>query len=125
MNPFTAALHYYRAKSAWLGDGGVPVPQLVANARASICKTCLMNQSHPIYENLAVQVANQLRRQIELKANMKLAVAGEDGLHICEVCWCVLSLLVWVDEKVIAKRMEAENARAVYPPHCWKLACRQ
>jgi len=121
MNPFSVARNYYRARSAWLGDGSEPVSQSLADQRASVCLTCPKNQPHPIYENLAALAALELRRQIEIKANMKLVVPGEDGLHVCEECWCVLKLKVWPKIQVAAMNTEITKL----PEWCWirKEAC--
>ena len=120
MNPFRAALRYARARSAWLGSGGNPVPQPLANARATVCLSCPKNQPHPLYENLAAPIAAMLRRQIELKANMKLAVPDEARLHLCEACWCVMALKVWEPlEHAVPSTPLADLQRA--NPVCWIL----
>jgi len=121
MNPLSAALRFWKLRSSWLGDGGQPVPQTVANTRASICLTCPKNQLMPLWENLTTPVANTLRKQIQLKAQMQLVVPGEDGLHSCKVCGCVNSLAVWCPDQRIRETLHELDG---YPPHCWKLACK-
>ena len=91
------------------------MPQTLADSRAAVCKTCPKNQPHPIYQNLAAPVALQLRRQIEAKAQMKLAVNGEEDLHICEACWCVLSLKVQTPIQVASKGLDLTTL----PDFCW------
>lgn len=49
----------------------------------------------PIWETITAPLANQFRKQLELKGSMKLVVPGEDGLHTCEACLCNLKLKVW------------------------------
>lgn len=115
MNPFAIALNFAEAKASWLGEGGKAVPQKLADQRTVVCLKCPKNQPHPIYENLTRPVADNLRHQIELKSRMKLKAQGEDGLHICEVCWCVLSLKVWSPIQIAA--MNAEITKL--PEWCW------
>ncbi len=69
---------------------------------------------------LTAPVANQLRQQIELKANMKLAVEGEDGLHTCGGCDCILNLKVWVPIKHIKETTPLEELNKENPK-CWIL----
>lgn len=121
MTHLQAAIHYHRLKAAWLGEGGQPVPQALANARASICLSCPKNQPHPLWEMLTAPEAARLRRTLSLKANLKLAVPGEDGLRVCDVCKCRTDLLIWCPPERIAETLDDVSE---YPPECWKLACK-
>ncbi len=123
MTPLRAAINYYNLKAAWLGDGGAPVEQSLANKRTSICLICPLNQPMPIWELLTAPAANQLRRQLSLKANMQLVVPGEDGLHTCKACLCKLDLKVWTPPEHIKATIDAETLEALHrdAPHCWIL----
>lgn len=99
-----AALRFYRLRSGWLGDGGQPVPQALANQRTATCCQCrLNNRERPVWQWLAEHASAELRQQVELKAQMKLVARDEDLLGVCDGCDCLLSLKVWVPlDRVIA-----------------------
>ncbi len=120
MNPLAAALRYYHLRSSWLGDGGQPVPLATAQQRTNICLQCPQNTNQPLWESLTQPIANQLRRQIQLKAQMQLAVQGEDGLHSCKACDCVLSLKVWAPLRRVKETTPLEKLQQ-QGPRCWIL----
>jgi hypothetical protein len=118
MNPLRAAQRFYEMRSSWLGDGGQPVPQEQANARAAVCVACPKNQPHHLYEILTVPAVVEVERQLELRDKMKLHAQDEDKLHICEACWCVLRLKVHTPLKHILGTTDM-NA---LDPRCWIIA---
>ena len=117
MNPLRAAVNFYRLKASWLGDGGSPVAPNLAQQRADVCLVCPLNEKMPIWESLAQSQANQLRKQLELKASMKLAVRGEDGLHTCKACMCLLKLKIFAPKKRILEVTKLHDLH----PDCWIL----
>ena len=118
MNLLARALSFWKLRASWLGDGGQPVPQALANARSAICLTCPKNQPNPIREALLRPAVNQL---LPMKAQMQLAVPGEDGLRVCQGCECLLVWKVWVPlPHILATTERAELSQA--NPRCWILS---
>lgn len=118
MNPLRAAVNFYKLKSSWLGDGGQPVEQQLAQRRTEVCLKCPQNQEMPIWETLAAPQATQLRKQLQLKAKMQLAVQGESGLHTCKTCLCILALKVWCPIQRVLEVTELNDLH----PNCWILS---
>lgn len=119
-----SAIQFHSLVSQWLGEGGKPVPQHQAQARADVCtgrlsgKSCPMNQPRDIEEVLSTAVALTVKRQIELKNSMKLRVEGEKLLHVCEACDCVLRLKVQTPLKFILQNTSDETFDKL-PAFCW------
>lgn len=112
-------IEFFALREAWLGAGGKPAPQEVAQSRADICLQCPHNDSSKgIYGGLKKNIASTVRRQIELRGKMKLAVDGEERLHLCGVCGCVLILLVHVPEELLVEHLKTDEH--IYPDYCWK-----
>lgn len=112
-------IEFFALREAWLGEGGKPVPRELAQSRADVCVQCpWRDDSNDIYSRLAKNVASIVRRQIELKSEMKLEVDGEDRLTICGICWCVLKLKVHVPIKFIEQVTDDETRKA-FPSYCW------
>lgn len=114
------AVEFFALREAWLGDGGKPVPRKEAQSRADICLQCPHNNSTlNVYELFASGVASQLRRTIEMKNDLKLTVEGEQHLHICDVCLCVLKLKIHVPIKLISNHIDKEILNEL-PNYCWQ-----
>lgn len=111
----TDAKRFYDLTSQWLGAGGRPVAQDVAQSRADVCLKCPMHQARPIYEVLAGVAALTVRRQIELKNALMLRVNGEKSLHVCGACNCILRLKVWSPIKFILENTDTSNL----DKNCW------
>jgi hypothetical protein len=109
------AKQFYKLWSAWLGDGGKPVDQGIARARANICFKCPMNAEKGITQLLMESAASVVHRQIEVKNGLHLHVQGEENLNLCSACFCVLSLKVWVPDKHILDNTDLEPLH----PDCW------
>lgn len=104
----------------WLGDGGIPVPVEQAEARAQICVGCPQNVQPGWWErNLKLRVAQVIRHQLELKADMSLMVPGEEALGMCRVCGCCNSLAVHVPV-VHLKNHTSKRVLEAFPDTCWK-----
>lgn len=110
--------NFLAIRSAWLGDGGQPVTPELAQARANVCLKCPKNKKMGFYEGVAKPVAHLLRRQIELKSQMLLSVEGEDKLHVCDVCGCILKLKIHCPIKYIEETTPDEDIPK-FDPMCW------
>lgn len=115
VNPLKPALKYYQMRAAWLGDGGHPVPKEQAQSRANICMRCPKNVRKPFWEFLAVPAIAAVQRQLNLKDDMALKVEGENSLHTCDGCECILKLKVWTPIKHIIDTTDIDALHA----DCW------
>jgi hypothetical protein len=88
----------------WLGEGGIPVTQELAQSRANICLNCPQNQEGHFVQKLTTIIAKAIHDQRREKLRMALRVDGEEELHTCAVCSCHLPLKVWVPFQTIAER---------------------
>lgn len=102
----------------WLGEGMSPADEFAARHRASICLTCPKNKPGNWWERMKDKVANAIRRQMEIKHKLDLAVPNEDRLGTCTVCGCCIPLMVWCPEETL--RSHAMETASHYPNHCWK-----
>lgn len=105
--------------STWLGEGLQPVEKDEAQCRTEVCLTCPKNQHDLLDEIIKGVFTNIVRRQIMLRNSMNLHVEGEENLHICGVCHCVLELLVWVPTKTI-KETKSKELLEETPDFCWQ-----
>jgi len=103
----------------WLGSGGRPVAQELAQSRANTCIPCPKNKEGHGATKLTAAVANAILVQRRQKMEMNLTVEGEDNLHSCSVCLCHIPLLIWTPTDVIAGRTGI-NTLHEYPDFCWK-----
>lgn len=117
MNPLRAAQRFYEMRSSWLGDGGQPVPQVQANARAAVCLSCPKNKPHMLYEILTVPAIAEVQHQLNLRGEMGLSVKGEENVHVCESCWCILRLKVHTPIEHLLKTTDL----SLLPENCWIL----
>lgn len=102
--------------SEWMEGGGQPVPKGEAQYRAATCRSCPLNKSN---HSISGVVADAIRKQVELKNTLQLRVDGEKTLGVCDVCQCVLRLMIWVPLETLQKHIpQGENER--YPSYCWK-----
>ncbi len=115
----------------WFGDGAVPVPISLAQARANVClrggpdgKRCPKNKEGHHWLNLTADAVRAIAEQMQQKDAMKLRVAGEDGLFACAVCRCPLKLKVHVPLATILEHTD-EETRNDFPAYCWLVTERQ
>lgn len=116
MNPariIKAGVTAWKVRKDWFGDGGVPVSPELAQQRADTCNRCPMNQEKPVWELFAGPVAWAVKQQFKLKSELKLRVNGEENLHVCSICNCILGLKIFVPLKFID---ETEGL----PDFCWQ-----
>lgn len=107
-----------RILADWLGAGGGPVDNALAESRAAICRSCPEN-SHPRWwESHNNAIALAMREMLELKNEIGYSVSQEDKLHLCRACGCCLKLKVHVPIEHI-KAHTLPDAVDKYPDHCW------
>jgi hypothetical protein len=106
------------AITSWLGAGGVPVAQAIAQNRANVCLKCPHNNDN---FKPAEIVASAIRRVIEIKNDSKLRVDGEKSLKTCDICLCPLRTKIWTPIDIIQKGVtEEERAQFATVPGCWQ-----
>lgn len=115
----------------WLGEGGIPVAQELAQQRADVCikgdrdkdgnpMRCRFNQEGHFVAKLTAFIAKAIHDQRREKLRMGLRVNGEENLQTCACCSCHLALKVHVSYDVIAARtLEPEWKQ--FPAFCWML----
>lgn len=104
----------------WLGAGGNPVAQDLAERRAAICVGCPKNQPGAWFTESPAEL---IRASVKAWQTMKgSAFAFEtsqgDKLKSCDVCKCLMKLKVFVDAKHIFAKTGPE-IMAEFPPNCW------
>lgn len=115
----------------WLGDGGIPVDKGLSESRASVCATfkwsdsegkhqtgCWFNNQGDFTSWFTVPASEMIRKQIEIKNDLKLETSHDEKLGVCEVCACPLKLKTHTPISHIAEHL-SENVRSKLPPHCW------
>lgn len=120
MNPariIKAGVTAWKVRRDWFGDGGVPVPSEQSQARADVCLKCPYNRELNFWELLTSAASFATKKQIQAKNDMALRVNGEEDLHTCAVCLCLLTLKVHVPLTHILNSSDMEGL----PPHCWQI----
>jgi hypothetical protein len=105
----------------WLGEGGKPVSQELAESRAKVCVNCPYNTKVKLWEKLKSAAADVVRSHIEIKTGMDIHADGEDELGMCRICSCVLFLKVHVPLKHITDNTDDETLKRfqTLKPDCW------
>lgn len=112
------------ALADWLGDGGVPVNPILAEMRAGRCsigndgRKCPLNVHPGWWDKAKHAVANWIRRELEIKNNMRLRVSSEDNLAMCKACGCCLQLKIWTPAKHLREHVTKEQINTT-PSYCW------
>jgi len=109
--------HGFEVLKEWLGEGGQVVDQDTAQHRANICLKCPHNiTGFPV----ASVVAKAIKLHLSVKNKVGLRVDGEKQLHTCDLCGCVLRLLIWEGQSRVSGHLtELEKTKS--PSYCWKL----
>lgn len=102
----------------WLGEGGKPVEQNLAEMRAFICELCPENAAPGWWDRFKTAIALAIRAALEVKHSMKLELSNEDKLHMCRVCGCCLRLKCWVPLEHLADHTSPEQLTK-FPHSCW------
>lgn len=103
----------------WLGAGGNPVSQPMAEARAAICLNCPKHQPGAWWEAwFKNPVARAIKRTLEYKNRLSLELYNEKALGNCTVCRCCLVLKCWVPTEHVKEHTPPERL-AEFPEFCW------
>ena len=102
----------------WLGNGAETVNVEIAQARANVCLDCDRNQDGHSLLKLTADTVRAIAEQMQVKEHKRLRVEGEENLHVCSVCSCVLPLKIWLRPDILAERTSKETLQEL-PTWCW------
>jgi hypothetical protein len=102
----------------WLGKGGIPVDQSLANQRAEICSDCPQNKSGDFLSLFTKPASDLIRKQLQERKQLSYSTPADDRLHFCEACGCPLLLKVHVPIKEIRSHMKQPELNNL-DPRCW------
>lgn len=110
----------------WLGSGGNPVAQELAEQRAAICVACPKNQPGAWFtEAPAELIRSSVKAWQSLKGSaFEFETSQGDKLKTCEACKCLMKLKVFVDSKHILGHTKPDVFNDL-DPRCWILAERK
>ena len=104
----------------WLGSGGKAVDPALAEKRAGICADCPQNGADDWKTYFTQPIADKIRTQLEIKADLQLRTTYDDRLRVCSACDCPLKLKVHTPmEHILAHTSEDTKTRL--DPRCWIL----
>lgn len=110
----------------WLGDGGEPVSQILAEHRAYACThgdngyPCKFNVEPGWWDkHVKEPIAETIRADLELKKRLRLHVSSEDALAMCKPCGCCMKLKIWTPLKHIRGHTPPEVFEK-FPSWCWQ-----
>jgi hypothetical protein len=104
----------------WLGSGGKPESENVANSRAMVCAQCPKNGSGGLLRYFTEAASERIRRTLEIKNDMSLSTPFDEKIGVCEACLCPLKLKVWAPLDLVKKHLTPE-AWEDLDPTCWIL----
>jgi len=104
----------------WLGSGGKPVDQAVAEHRANVCATCPKNDGGPWTSYFTGKVADKIKTQLEMKNDLSLRTSQDDKLTVCSACDCPLQLKVHTPLHHVLAHTSPE-VKVRLDPNCWIL----
>jgi hypothetical protein len=102
----------------WLGEGGTPVSQELAERRATTCVCCNRNVAPRWWEKMMNRIAVAIRQQLSVKQKCEIKTSLDDDLHMCQICGCCLQLKVHVPVKHVADHTRPEMLDKM-PSYCW------
>ena len=103
----------------WLGDEERPMRQHTADVRAAICLDCNKHRPGKWWEQMVKDpIAEVIRKQLQIKHQMKLETTFDDVLGMCRVCGCCIRTKVWVPPKHLKNHTPLDRLKQ-YPPWCW------
>lgn len=103
---------------SWLGDGGKPVSNELAEKRAAICVQCPNNDKGDWLRYFTLPATEILRKQLNFRNEMGAKTSADDQLQVCSVCKCPLKLKVFVPMENIFKQT-SPDIQAALPSFCW------
>jgi hypothetical protein len=110
----------------WLGSNAKPVSPRVSQRRADQCNgritglPCPLHVEKPLKELFVGSALVPVKKRLEAKSMLKLTIDGEENLHVCDACGCLLKLKVHTPIDVILENTRAEDMQALHPD-CWVL----
>lgn len=106
--------------SDWLGSGGKPVPQELANGRAETCAGCPKNMPGDWTSFFTLPAADLIRRQLAKRTELSVSTPLDDRINVCSACYCPLKLKVHCPIEHIQARMP-DAVKNELAPDCWVL----
>lgn len=104
---------------SWLGAGGAPVADELADKRANVCIECPLNVEPNWWGRVKNAIASAIKDHLRVKSNLGFRVENEDGLSMCKVCGCCNALAVWTPIEHIKSHTSTEQF-VKFPTACWK-----
>lgn len=104
----------------WNLSENPPVAPELAFGRANVCVKCPLNGQGDLTRWFTVPIAEQIRRAMERRFEMKLETPNDSKLGVCDACTCPLTLKVWCPIDFIQQRMPADVKNDL-DPGCWIL----
>ena len=100
----------------WLGSGGKPVSQALADERGAVCEICVENKEGKWWETAKDAIAEAIKRTLAFKNEHGYKVSMEENLNICRICGCCTRLKIWVPKETIDQRIKDVSP---FPENCW------
>lgn len=104
----------------WLGEGAKPVDAGLAETRARICSDCPQNQPGDLTSFFTAPASDMIRKQIEMKYEMKLETPFDSKLGVCRICACPLRTKTWTPIEHVLKHLKPE-LKTQLPDFCWMI----
>lgn len=102
----------------WVGSGGKPVEQPLADSRAAICADCPKNDGGDWMAYFTKAITDKIRTQLEIRDDLQLRTPYDEKLTVCSACDCPLKLKVWVPLDHILDHT-SEETKTKLAPQCW------
>ena len=102
----------------WLGSGGKPVDQALAEHRANVCATCPKNSGGDWKSYFTGKVADKIKTQLEIKNDLSLRTSQDEKLTVCSACDCPLQLKVHTPLSHILSHT-TDDVKKKLDPRCW------
>lgn len=106
----------------WLGSGGVPVSQELADKRAETCVSCKEHGPGEWYVQGPAELVKQAIeawRKFTGKSDFEFKTAQGDKLQSCGACHCLLTLKCFVPLDHIVLKTKPEIMARFPKDHCW------
>jgi hypothetical protein len=107
-----------KSLAEWLGEGNIPVDDLLATNRAKVCVACPLNKQGDLSNFFERATSELIRRYIENASDSKLTTPYDAKLGVCDACLCPMRLKVHTPLKHIIAHMP-EHVHDDLDPKCW------